>query len=197
MKRPFPSLALPLLIGGFALAACSAPEATARYRIEPLPATQSLPNRLGSAEMREISLPQYAAGQEIAYESADGALRSSPENIWADDPPRAVTLALARQISELSGAIVIAEPWPLGETPQRRIEVRIEQFLARADGQMQLSGTYYIRPDAQTGGRDSVRRFDVRVPIAGIEGAQATPAQIARAQSQAVAELARRIATLD
>lgn len=61
-----------------------------------------------------------------------------------------------------------------------------------------LSGSYYIRPDAMAGGRDIVRRFELVQPIAGAEaGAQASPAQIAAAQSQAVAELARRIAALD
>lgn len=113
MHPTFPSLlALPVL-AALALTGCSNPEATARYTLTPVAVAQSLPNRLGSAELREVSLPQYAAGQEIAWQSADGALRSSPDNIWADDPPRAMTLALARQISALSGATVIAEPWPL------------------------------------------------------------------------------------
>jgi hypothetical protein len=198
MHTPFPSLlALPVL-ALLALGGCSDPEATARYPLAPVAVAQSLPNRLGSAELREVSLPQYAAGQEIAWQTEDGALRSTPDNIWADDPPRAMTLALARQISALSGATVIAEPWPLSEPPQRRIELRVEQFLARADGQVMLSGSYYIRPDGMAGGRDIVRRFELVQPIAGLEaGGTATPAQIAAAQSQAVAELARRIAALD
>ncbi|MBW0158019.1 membrane integrity-associated transporter subunit PqiC [Sedimentimonas flavescens] len=188
MIRPF----LLSLICGLALTACSDPAATARYAIAPQPAAKTLPNRLGQAELREVSLPQYAAGQEISYQTEDGALRSTPDNIWADDPPRAVTLALARQISAVSGATVIAEPWPLSEGPQRRIEVRVEQFLARADGVVQLTGVYFVTPAGITNGRDVMRSFDVTVPVA--EGG---PAAIAQAQSAAVAELARRIAQLD
>lgn len=186
---------LMIVAGLAALSGCSDPEKTGRYVIAPPTATQSLPNRIGSAELREVSLPQYAAGQEIAWQTPDGALRSTPDNIWADDPPRAVTLALARQISDLSGARVIAEPWPLAELPSRRIEVRVEQFLARADGVVALSGSYYVAAADLGGGRDLVRRFDLSVPIAA--GAENDPAAIARAQSQAVAQLAARIAQLE
>ena len=187
-----------ILIGALAaLAACSDPEATGRYMIDPAPATKTLPDRLGRAELREVSLPQYASGQEIAWQTPDGALRSTPDNVWADDPPRAVTLALARQISALSGATVIAEPWPLADESSRRIEVRVEQFLARADGVVQLTGVYYVTPAGMAGGRDLVRRFDLAVPIATPDGKAANPAAIAQAQSQAVALLADRIARLD
>jgi len=177
------------------LAACSNPEKTGRYVIETPAATKSLPNKIGSAELREVSLPQYAAGQEISWQTPDGALRSTPDNIWADDPPRAITLALARQISDLSGATVIAEPWPLSEGPQRRIEVRVEQFLARADEVVVLNGSYYVASADLNGGRDLVRRFALSVPIAA--GSEADPAAIAQAQSQAVAQLATRIAGLE
>lgn len=179
-----------VLMGVFALGACSDGSSTARYALNPPAAVKQVENRLGTAELREVSLPQYASGQEIAYQTEDGALRSSSKEIWADDPPRAVTLALAREISALSGATVIAEPWPLSDLPQRRIEVRVEQFLAGADGVVRLSGAYYVTPAMGTG-RDLVRRFDLSAAIAG-EG----PGAIAAAQSQAVAALARQIAEL-
>jgi len=76
---------LPLVL----LAACSDPLSTARFAIDPAPAQKTLPNRLGQAELREVSLPQYASDQEIARQTEDGALRSTPKEIWADDPPRA------------------------------------------------------------------------------------------------------------
>ena len=76
----------------------------------------------------------------------------------ADDPPRAVTLALARQISAVSGATVIAAPWPLSDGPDRRIEVRVEQFLATAGGVVRLSGSYYVSP-AREEGRDIRNNF--------------------------------------
>lgn len=177
-------------MGLLALGACSDGTETARYALNPPAASKQVANRLGTAELREVSLPQYASGQEIAYQTEDGALRSNSKDIWADDPPRAMTLALAREISALSGAVVIAEPWPLSDLPQRRIEVRVEQFLPGADGVVRLSGAYYVTLAAGAGS-DLVRRFDLSAPLAG-EG----PGAIAAAQSQAVAALARQIAEL-
>ncbi|MBC7147087.1 MAG: membrane integrity-associated transporter subunit PqiC [Thioclava marina] len=186
--KPFQILPLCLL----ALAACSDPEKIARYPIDPPTAEKALPNRLGRAELREVSMPQYATAQEIAFQTADGALRSNPDNLWADDPSRAFTLSLARQISALSGATVISEPWPLADPPSRRVEVRIEQMLPGADGQLHVAGVYFVTPAGYEGGRDVVRRFDFTVPIADQE-----PGTIAKAQSAAVTVLARRIAQLD
>lgn len=171
-----------------AVAACSSAKKTERYQIDPAPAAQTMPNRIGSAVLRDVSLPQYAADQEIAFQTPDGAVRTNPKQIWADDPRRSITLALAAQISDLSGARVIAEPWPLTDLPQRQIEVRVDRLLAASDNTVRLSGNYYV---SASDGADVVRRFDISVPMTG-EG----PSAIAAAQSQAVTALARQIAAL-
>jgi uncharacterized lipoprotein YmbA len=147
-------------------------------------------------EIREVSLPEYAAGQEVAWQTEDGAVRSNPEQVWADSQPRAVTLELARQISNVSGATVIAEPWPLAENPGRRLEVRVEQMLARADGTFRLAGQYFVTPDLGARGADVVRRFDISVPIVTDAGDPKNPALIAKAQALAVQGLATQIAQL-
>ncbi|OCX65290.1 hypothetical protein BFP70_09475 [Thioclava sp. SK-1] len=185
-------------LGLLLLAACSDPLDTARYTLDPPAPTERLANRLGRAELRDVSLPDYASGQEITFQTADGALRSTPDNIWADDPARAMTLVLARQITQLSGATVLAEPWPLAAEPQRRVEVRVEKFVAAADGMVHLSGVYIVSPASfSANGGDVVRPFSIAVPVLGADGQPTQdPAQIARAQSQAVADLARAIASL-
>ena len=118
-------------------------------------------------------------------------MRSNTKQVWADSPQRAFTQTLARTISDLSGATVIAEPWPLAEPPRRKIEVRVEKALAQADGVYRLSGRYFVADDA-AGGANQARSFDISVPLA----ADAGPEAIARAQSQAIAQLARQIAVL-
>jgi len=175
-----------------ALAACSNPEKVARYPIEPPAVKKSLPNRIGTAELREVSLPQYATAQEIAYQTPDGALRSNPDNLGAHDPARSITWARTRQISAISGATVLSDPWPLSDPPRRRIEVRIEQILPGADGALHVSGVYFVSPAVLSGGGDVVRRFDFSVPIATGE-----PSAIVAAQGAAVSELAKRIAALN
>lgn len=179
-----------LLLGVLALSACSNPEKTGRFLIDPPTAGVSLPDRLGTAELRDVSLPGYASDQEVMWQTADGAVRSSPDNLWADNPQRAFTQSLARAISDVSGATVISEPWPLAEPPQRMLEVRVEKALAQADGTYRLSGRYFVS-DETSGGANHARSFDIVVPLSGDQ-----PGVIAAALSQAIGQLAQQIATL-
>ncbi|KGJ03375.1 hypothetical protein SAMN04487972_12242 [Paracoccus halophilus] len=173
------------------LGACSNGESTARYLIDPPIGGERVANRLGTAELMDVSLPEYAASDEVAWQTGDGAVRSNTGQLWADNPQRAFTQTLARAISDISGATVIAEPWPLAEPPRRRLQVRVEKALAQADGIYRLSGRYFVADDA-AGGANQARSFDISVPLAG----DGDPAEIARAQSQAIAWLARQIAAL-
>lgn len=181
---------LPISVAALALAACSNPLATGRYLIDPPPATGQVPNRLGTAELADVSLPDYAEGDEVAFQDEDGAIRSTPKQLWADTPARAFTLSLARAISDLSGATVIPEPWPLAEPPRRRLRVDVEKALAGSDGIYRLTGRYYVSDDGG-GGTNHARSFafGVPVPVAG-------PGGVAAAQSAAITQLARQIAVL-
>lgn len=190
MMKPLFSLPPILMIG--LLAACSDPLDKAGYLIDPPTPPIRVANQLGpTVELRDVSLPEYAAGQEIAWQTADGAVRSTPDDLWADQPERAFTITLARAISDVSGAAVIAEPWPLGQPAERKLEVRIEKALAQANGIYQLSGRYFLSSD-DAGGTNYVRGFDISVPIA-----DTMPATVAVAQSSALSILAQQIATLD
>ena len=160
------------------------------FLITPPDAVDRLPNRLGQVELRDVVLPQYAAAAEIAVQNATGGLVANSAQIWAETPVRAVTDVLAEQISALSGAIVVAEPWPLSEGPDRVLEVRVQRILAGADGLFHLEGQYFVSSFTGSGG-DVVRRFDLTVPLTG-----PAPAAIADAQARALQALARQIAQL-
>lgn len=176
--------------GLLTLAGCSNPEKTARYLLDPPPVAAQVPNRLGTAELKDVSLPEYASDEELAFQTADGAVRSSPDNLWADNPERAFTLSLARAISDVSGATVIGEPWPLAEPPQRVLEVRVERALAQANNTYRLSGRYFVADD-RSGGANHARSFDILVQMQG-----SSPAYTAAAASEAISILAQQIATL-
>lgn len=172
------------------LGACSDPEDTGRYLIEPPMGGAQFPNRLGTAELKDVSLPDYASDQEIMWQTSDGAIRSSPDNLWADGPQRSFTITLAQKISEMSGATVIGEPWPLAEPPRRVLEVRVDRALAQSNGVYRLAGRYFVS-DENSGGTNHARSFDISVPMAESE-----PSAIALAASQAISQLAAQIATL-
>jgi uncharacterized lipoprotein YmbA len=83
------------------LGACSHGENTARYMIDPPLTGERVPDRLGTAELKDVSLPEYAAAGEISWQTEDGAVRSNTKKLWADTPQRAFTQTLARTISDL------------------------------------------------------------------------------------------------
>lgn len=172
------------------LAGCSNPMKTGRYLIDPPATGERVPDRLGTVELREVSLPEYASGDEIAWQTGDGAVRLDSRRLWADNPQRGFTMTLARAISDISGATVIAEPWPLAEPPRRRLEVRVERALAQAGGSYRLSGRYFLSED-RAGGTNHARSFDIQVPLPSDDAGV-----IAQAQSAAIAALARQIAVL-
>ena len=171
----------------FALAACSSAPVL-RYAVPQVPVGERIGVRVGSVEVREVNLPLYAELETIAIETPEGEVVSDENLLWADDPTRAITQGLADALSSLTRADVAAEPWPLSENPDARIEVRFSQALARNTGSFQMAGQYFVSfPDGLR--RDVARRFDISVPY--VTG---NAAAIANAQGQAVIILARTIA---
>ncbi|SDD47535.1 hypothetical protein SAMN05421538_101685 [Paracoccus isoporae] len=189
MQRFLLALTIPVI--GLGLAACGDGTDTARYPIDPPPSQQVTGDQLGPTELREVSLPGYASGDEIAWQGPDGAIRSNTGVLWADEPQRAFTITLARAISEMSGASVIAEPWPLSSPPQHKLDVRVEKALAANDGYFRLKGRYFLSVEGSGAGSHHSRSFDIAVPVE-----QDNPASIATAASQSVTLLAEQIATL-
>jgi len=151
--------------------------------------TQDLPrisSRYGSIEVRQISLPTYAASDEIATRSETGAITSDKSTLWADEPARAMTLELSRYLGQITGAQVAAEPWPFLDRAAAIVDVRVEDMVAEADGTFRISGQYYVAPDIGSGGRSGL--FDLSEPVVG-EGVSA----IAAARALATRKLAEQI----
>ncbi|MEZ5912144.1 MAG: PqiC family protein [Paracoccaceae bacterium] len=168
------------------LAACGGASAP-RYAIDTPTAAQSYRSRVETVMLRQVSLPSYAAAEEIAQQDADGAIVNTGAGLWADDPVRGVTLALARQIDRMSSATVAAEPWPLTGIADAVLEVRVERMVAGADGRFRLAGQYFASGDGAPV-RPVARDFDIVVAIDG-EGIGAVVA----AQSAAIGALASEI----
>ena len=171
----------------FALVGCAA--SPPRYVVPRTDPGERIGIGFRTVEVRRVTLPSYAALSEILVEGEDGSVVQSGAAIWADEPDRAITLELTRALGQITGARVASEPWPFDAYPQARVEVRVEELLARRDGQFVLSGQYFVA--AQDGSsRDRSKLFLITAPIAAEGGAPA----IARARGETVQELAREIA---
>lgn len=168
------------------LVLCACGSNPVRYAV-PVPAAQGrVAVNVRSLEVRDTTLPLYAGSEEIYTEQEDGGLVSSTKTLWADDPQRGVTQALASALADLTTAQVAVEPWPLENLPDARLEVRLTTMLARADGQFTMSGQYFV---GRATGSDRAGRFAIQVPYL-----PDNPLSIAQAQGRAIDMLARQIA---
>jgi uncharacterized lipoprotein YmbA len=168
------------------LAGCGAPPE--RFAAPLAPAGERIAVTVRQLEVRQVSLPSYARDEEIWIETAEGALTADNGRLWADDPERGMTLELSRQLSAITGARVAAEPWPFDQIPQARLELRVDSFIAGADGRFRITGQYFVASTDR--GRDRAASFAVSAPIAPESG----PPGIAAARAQATRDLARLIA---
>lgn len=167
------------------LAACASPE---RIAVQTPEVTKSIKIRFKSVEVRDVSLPSYAAADEISVMTPDGTLSSSDKVLWADAPERAVALELSRNLTRLTHAQVASEPWPLEAYPDARLLVRFADMIAGADGNFRISGQYFVA--VQEGGRERSGLFDMKVPFDPNGG----PTAIARARGQIILELSEYLA---
>lgn len=177
----------PALIGiTLTLTACSGTPDL--YPVVPPTVTEKIHIGFRAVEVRDVSLPAYAAADEIAVQDASGKLVTASNVLWADNPERAVALELARNLARLSGARVASEPWPFEAFPDARLEVRFESLVAGADGQFRSTGQYFV--GVTDGRRERSGLFDLAVPFDPAGGPQA----IARARGQVILDLATEIA---
>ncbi|MEO1312342.1 MAG: PqiC family protein [Pseudomonadota bacterium] len=177
-----------LAVLALALGACGGPEPV----LLPTPAVapqDRMRIAYASVELRDVSLPSYAAGEDIFLRGVDGTLSRQTPILWADEPEREISLHLSRTLAQLTGAQVASAPWPLSEFPQVQVEVRIEEFVAGADGTFRLTGQYFVAPESGLG-RDRTGLFDLTQPIPPETG----PQGVAAARSSVISQLARLIA---
>ncbi|MFQ6546862.1 membrane integrity-associated transporter subunit PqiC [Aestuariibius sp. 2305UL40-4] len=171
-----------------ALAGCAG-DPSLRFAV-PQPAAGD-PIRIAArtVEIREVTLPTYADSEEIFVESPGGFISSDPSLLWADQPSRAMTLSLSRLMGEITGARTAPEPWPFESIPDARIEVRVDEMVAGADGLFRFSGQYFIgSPTERVAERSGV--FSLTAPYQSDLGIPS----IANARAVVLRDLARLIA---
>lgn len=169
-----------------ALTACASP--LDRLAMMPVTSELKLSPLVNSAMVRTVSLPTYAAVDEIAFELPSGLIASNANVLWADDPQRAVTLILTRNLTDILNTEVGPEPWPFVIRPDVAIDVRVERILAGSDGTFHLTGQFYVGGDG-IDFRNSTDSFDISIAMPN-----QSLASIARAQAVALLSLSEKIA---
>lgn len=179
----------PLLIATTVLAGCLPTKDPVLYMVPASATDQRVRVPQQTISIREVSLPSYAATEGIPVLFAGGQITEDNDNIWADDPVRAVTLRLTRAIGEVTGRTVAADPWPYGSPAEVTVDVRLEEFVAEASGSFVAQGQFYIaHDDPDLLGRSVT--FDLRAPFDPAGGYSA----IAAARAEVIAALAQEVA---
>ena len=175
-----------LILGlALTLAACGTPES---FAVKPPVVSEQVRIGFANVEVRDVSLPTYAAADAIHVQDANGTLISSTKVLWADAPERAIALELSQNLAKMSGRAVASEPWPFEAYPDARLEVRFSELVASAAGQFRASGQYFV--GVPSGGRERSGLFDLAVPFDPAGG----PGAIATARGQLILNLATYIA---
>lgn len=159
-----------------------------RLAITPLPSSLSLRPLVDSVMVRTVSLPTYAAVEEIPLETDTGIIFVREDVLWADDPERAVTLILTRTLRDILGIDVGPDPWPFVTLPDVSVDVRVERMLGGTDGTLELTGQFFVASEAARF-PDSAYSFEIVE-----EMDDATLSSIASAQSAALLKLSEQIA---
>lgn len=168
------------------LSACTAtPD---RFVAAPPEITEQQRIAFGAVEVREVSLPSYAASDEIAVLTGDGRLVSAGGVLWGDAPDRAVALEIARNLSQITSARVASTPWPFEAFPDARLDVRFETLVAVETGQFRAAGQYFVA--VADGRRERSGLFDLVVDF----DADGGPTAIAAARAQIILDLSLFIA---
>lgn len=165
------------------LAACGTPE---RIAVQPPAISETVRIGFRSVEVKDVSLPSYAAADEIAQQAPDGTLLTS-KVLWADAPERAIGLELSRNLARLTRARVASEPWPFEEDAAATLDVRFADLVAGTDGQFRATGQYFV---GVYEGRERSGLFDLSVAYDPKGG----PGAIARARGQIILDLAKFLA---
>ncbi len=182
MMKPF----LLALVATAALAACSGP--TNRVDLVPLQSDLRRNASVSSVMVRTVSLPTYAAAEEIAIQSPEGVIVTEGDILWADLPDRAATLTITRHLNSILSAVVGPDPWPFVDLPDAVVEVRVEEMIAGGDGVFRLRGQYFVGGDAARF-RNTVQSFSYTSPLAepGFGSVAAAQSQVLLALSEDIA----------
>ena len=150
------------ILSVFLAAACT--PLSDRLAVSPTPSELQLRSTVNSVMVRTVSLPTYAAIEEIAFQLDDGTLAINEDILWADDPERATTLMVTRTLADILQVTTGPDPWPFVERPSVSVDIRVERMLGGTDGTFELTGQYFIAGEAGAF-RNRSTQFSFSVPM--------------------------------
>lgn len=177
-----------MIAAALALTGCAATPDPIYYLLPTPELSAAAPWSGGTIAVREIGLPLYARAQQVASLGEDGSVTLSDDHRWADEPARASTRAFVAALKQLTGAAIVAEPWPTSVSPAIRIDIAVDRFIGDLrGGELEFTGQYRIVTTANRNGTQDTFAYRVAIEGTGYKS-------LAEAHSAAIARLAQEIA---
>jgi uncharacterized protein len=166
------------------LASCASPNPSL-YTLEVLPGPVRRP-AARIIEVRSISLARYLERSQIVRSSENFRLDVLANDWWGEPLDAMIGRTLDRALTQrLPGSTVYQENGAISAEPDARVQVNIERFDEDASGAVRLVAQYaVVRRISET------RGVTLEVPARG-----ATTADLVAAMSEAIGQLADRIAS--
>jgi uncharacterized lipoprotein YmbA len=176
-RRLLPAVAL-------LVASCASPNPSL-YTLEVLPGAVRRPS-VRIIELRSIGLARYLERSQIVRSSENFRLDVLANDWWGEPLDAMIGRTLDRALAQrLPGSTVYQESGAISAEPDARVQVNIERFDEDASGAVRLVAQYaVVRRISET------RGVTLEVPTRG-----ATTADLVAAMSEAIGQLADRIAS--
>jgi len=167
------------------VASCASPNPSL-YTLEMLPGPVRRP-AARVIELRSIGLARYLERSQIVRSSENFRLEVLSNEWWGEPLDAMIGRTLERALTQrLPGSTVYLENGAISAEPDARVQVNIERFDQDASGAVRLIAQYAIvRRISET------RGVTLQVPTRG-----ATTADLVAAMSEAIGQLADRIAAM-
>ena len=167
------------------VASCASPNPSL-YTLEMLPGPVRRP-AVRVIELRSIGLARYLERSQIVRSSENFRLEVLSNEWWGEPLDAMIGRTLERALTQrLPGSTVYLENGAISAEPDARVQVNIERFDQDASGTVRLIAQYaVVRRTSET------RGVTLQVPTHG-----ATTADLVAAMSEAIGQLADRIAAM-
>lgn len=184
-----------MVLSATVLVSCASSGASRFYQLQPLVqgASGQQPAAAGQSivvGVGPVSIPDYLDRPQIVTRTVGNELRLAESHRWAESLQDNVTRVITENLSHLLPAdYVIALPWAGASRLKYQVTVKVVQFDGTAAGRVHLRADWSIL-DGTSGKVLLMRKSNIRVTAAspGYE-------PLVAAESQAIAEFSRQIAT--
>lgn len=142
-----------MVLGVITLAGCSSKPTNLNYYTLHDPAVhaknRSVDSSLTFVEMPRVKLPDYLKHKNLAFQKSDTELHYAPQHVWSEPLYDGIYQTLGKVLLREHNIYVAEQLHHLVDEPDAKLLIKIDDFMATYNGQIILSGQYWITKDGK------------------------------------------------